>query len=182
MYRIKERVKTMCIMIKKAKNIIFVLLFIPVMTFSQNSQLSIFNNLVSKTWKAEGNWGDGSKFKQEIQFTLSLDNTIIITNSIGFIDKEQTKLGLRNHGIRQFDKKSNSIKFWEFDIFGGLTEGVVFSEGKNIVYQYNYGGSFVTDMWEYVDESTYNFKVGDYKDGVWKQIYLNTQFKVVEEK
>lgn len=165
------------------KNIaLLLILLIPIMAFGQNSRLSIFDNLVAKTWKAEGNWGDGSKFKQEIKINYSLDSTIIIAHSIGFIDKEQTKLGLRNHGIRQFDKKSNSIKFWEFDVWGGLTEGIVISEGKNIIYQYNYGGSSVTDMWEYVNDSTYNFKVGDYKDGVWKQLYLSTQFKAIEEK
>ena len=165
------------------KNITFiVILLISIMTYGQESQLSIFDNLVGKTWKAEGNWANGSKFKQKIKINYSLDSTIIIVNSVGFVDKEQTKLGLRNHGIRQFDKQTKKIKFWEFDVFGGLTKGIVFSEGKNIIYQYNYGDLTVTDMWEYVDELTYNFKVGDYKDGVWKQIYLNTQFKVDEEK
>lgn len=161
--------------------LIFILLT-PLWIYSQNSELSIFDNLVSKIWKAEGNWGDGSKFKQEITMDYSLNKTLVIVNSIGFIDKEQTKLGMRNHGIRQFDKESNSIKFWEFDVFGGLTEGTVFSEGKNIVYQYAYGDSVVTDMWIYLNESTYNFKVGNYEDGVWKQVYLDTQFKAIEKK
>lgn len=154
-----------------------ILLFFPFMVIGQNSQLSMFHNLVNKTWKAEGNWSDGSKFVQEIELKYSLDSTIVIAKSIGFVDQEQTKLGLRNHGVRQFDKKSNKLRFWEFDVFGGLIEGIVFSEEKNILYQYEYGGSFITDMWEYVDDSTYNFKVGEYKDGAWKQIYLNTQFK-----
>ncbi|KZS38993.1 hypothetical protein AWE51_10525 [Aquimarina aggregata] len=159
------------------KNVFVILLFfVSIKVFSQDSKLSMFDNLVEKTWKAEGNWGDGSKFVQEIKFEYSLDSTLVITNAIGFVDKEQTKLGKRNHGIRQFDKELNSIKFWEFDVFGGLTEGVVFSKDKNIIYQYEYGGSNVTDMWEYVNDSTYNFKVGNYKDGVWKQLYLSTQF------
>ncbi len=107
-----------------------------------------------------------------------MNGTIILAESVGYIDKEQTKLGQRNHGIRQYDEKSNVIRFWEFDVFGGVTKGIVFSEGKNIVYQYEYGGVSITDMWEYVDDSTYNFKVGNYKDGVWIQIYLSTQFKM----
>ncbi len=160
----------------KTKLILFVLM-LPVLTYCQTSDLSLFKNLVSKTWNAEGNWGDGSKFKQEIVMNYSLDSTLVVVKSIGYINKEQTKEGLRNHGIRQYDKKSNRIKFWEFDVFGGLTEGTVFSEGKNIVYQYKYGESVVTDMWEYVDDYTYNFKVGSYADGVWKQVYLSTQFK-----
>ncbi|MCK0191412.1 hypothetical protein [Arenibacter sp. F20364] len=165
------------------KNIVFIplMLLIPILTLGQHPELAIFDNLVAKIWKAEGNWGDGSKFKQEIKIEYLLDSTIVIAKSVGFIDKAQTKLGLRNHGIRQFDKVSNSIKFWEFDIFGGLTEGIVFAEGKNIIYQYSYGDSIVTDMWEYIDGSTYNFKVGNYQNGNWKQVYLNTQFIEVKK-
>lgn len=163
-------------------SILILLLFIPSLTFGQNSELSIFNNLAGKTWKAEGHWGNGSKFFQEIEIEFLLDSSIVITKTKGFINKEQTKLGLRNHGIRQYDKNSKRIKFWEFDVFGGLTEGIVFAEGKNIVYQYKYGNSYLTDMWEYVNDSTYNFKVGNYDGGIWKQIYLNTQLVEVNQK
>ena len=160
------------------KNIIALfILIVPMITFSQSSGLSMFDNLVGKTWKAEGNWGDGSKFSQEIEINYSLDSSIVKLNTIGFVDKAQIKLGLRNHGIRQFDETSNSVKFWEFDVFGGLTEGTVISEGKNIVYQYKYGNSNLTDMWEYIDDSTYTYKVGEYNNGIWNKVYLNTQFK-----
>ncbi|MEM6720550.1 MAG: hypothetical protein AAF611_14580 [Bacteroidota bacterium] len=164
----------------KIKLLLLATFFSLTLSFAQNSKLAIFDNLVSKTWKAEGKWGDGSKFVQEITFTYSLNKTIVLAESIGFVDKAQTKLGPRNHGVRQFDTKTNTIKFWEFDIFGGLTEGTVVAEGKNIIYQYKYGNAVVTDMWEYVDDSTYNFKVGNYENGEWKQVYLSTQF--VEKK
>jgi hypothetical protein len=39
----------------------------------------------------------------------------------------------------------------------------------------------VTDMWEYIDDSTYNFKVGNYQNGIWKQVYLSTQFIEVKK-
>jgi hypothetical protein len=160
------------------KKIIIILLFLaPTLINAQSTPLAIFDNLVGKTWKATGNWGDGSKFSQEISFKYALDSSIVLSDAIGYIDKEQQQLGPRNHGIRQYDKASKSVKFWEFDVFGGLTEGKVFKKGKNIVYQYQYGESFITDMWEYVDASTYNFKVGAYKDGEWQQVYLSTQFK-----
>ena len=155
------------------------LFLIPVCSIGQNQALSIFDNIVDKTWKAEGNWGNGSPFYQEIDARYGLNKSVVIVESIGFVDEAQTKLGLRNQGIRQYDAKCECLRFWEFDVFGGLTEGVVFQEGKNIVYQYDYGGSKVTDMWEYVDNNTYNFKVGAYKDGKWEQVYLNTQFKSV---
>ena len=159
----------------------FIILLIPIFTIGQSTDLSMFDNLIGKTWKAEGNWGDGSKFLQEITITSSLDSSIVVSESIGFVNKKRTKLGMRNHGIRQFDNKSNTVKFWEFDVFGGLTEGFVFSIGKNLAYQYKYGDSKVTDMWEYVNDSTYNFKIGEYENGQWIQTYLTTQFKEINK-
>ncbi len=144
--------------------------------YAQENRLSVFDNLMGKTWKAEGDWGDGSQFKQETIFRYSLDSTLVIAESKGFTNREQTEYGPRNHGIRKFDAQSNGIKFWEFDIFGGTTEGVVKIRDKDIVYTYSYGASTVTDYWEYVDENTYNFTVGSFKEGIWEQIYLKTQF------
>ena len=158
------------------KNFILLFIVIPLIGFSQNKQLSIFDNLIGKTWKADGNWNNGSEFKQEKTFEYSLDSTIVIVNSIGFIDQERTKLGKRNFGIRQYNKNSDSIKFWEFDVFGGLTTGIVFAKDKNLYYQYEYVGSEITNMWEYVNDTTYNFKVGIWKNETWEQILLNTQF------
>ncbi|RKE98031.1 hypothetical protein [Ichthyenterobacterium magnum] len=140
------------------------------------NNLSAFDTLINKTWVAEGKWGNNSNFKQEVTFKYGLDKKIIIVTSKGFTNIEQTKYGLRNHGIRKFDSKTNKIKFWEFDVFGGLTEGTVSFKGKNIIYTYNYQGTEVTDMWEYVNNSLYNFKVGVYKDDSWKNVFLSTQF------
>ncbi|MEM9547742.1 MAG: hypothetical protein AAGA77_17300 [Bacteroidota bacterium] len=152
-------------------------ILLPAFCPAQNNELSIFDDIVGKRWYADGNWGDGSKFKQEISLNYALNNTIVLAESQGYIDEARTKFGRRNHGVRQYDKESGKVKFWEFDVFGGLTEGTVHREGKNIIYQYEYGGTFITDMWEYVDDSTYNFTVGSYENGVWKQVYLKTQFK-----
>lgn len=147
-----------------------------IQSHGQQDKLSLFDNLIGKTWKAQGSWGDGSKFKQEIEFKYSLDSTLIVTEALGFTNKEQTVYGPRNHGIRKFDEQSNTIKFWEFDVFGGVTEGTVKSVGKDIVYTYVYGESTVTDYWQYVNAHTYNFTVGDFENGQWKQKYLSTQF------
>ena len=150
-------------------------------TNAQNKSLEkIFSNLINKTWIAEGNWGDGSKFKQEVTFTYSLDKKIVIANAKGYTNKEQTKYGNRNHGIRKFNAETNTIEFWEFDVFGGLTKGKVFLENKNILYQYQYGETMVTDMWEYIDDHTYKFTVGNYADGKWNQKYLETKFNLVK--
>ncbi|GEM_PF-823957 len=156
-----------------------ILLSLPILLLGQTADLSVFNNLVDRTWQANGSWGNGSPFSQEITFRFALDSSIVVAESIGFVDEEHSELGLRNHGIRQVDKNSNVIKFWEFDVFGGLTKGLLTVQGMNIMYQYHYGDSNVTDMWEYVDDSTYNFIVGEYDQGEWKQTYLSTQFKAL---
>ncbi|MDO1499909.1 hypothetical protein Q2T40_07180 [Winogradskyella maritima] len=153
-----------------------ILLFVTFNLALSQNPLKAFDNLVGKTWSAEGTWGNGSKFKQDITFSYSLDSTLVVVEAMGYTDEAQTKYGNRNHGIRQFDKSSNTIKFWEFDVFGGLTEGTVICDDKNLFYRYSYGETVVTDMWEYVDESTYNFKVGIYEDDEWKQVFLKTQF------
>lgn len=162
------------------KTLLFIILF-PLISIGQKTELSNFENLAGKTWKAEGKWGDGTKFIQEIKFEYSLDSTLIICHTNGFIDKNSTKLKPRGHGIRQYDKKTKSIKFWEFDRNGGLTRGSVFFDEKNIIYQYKYKEAILTDMWEYVNASTYNFKVGNYMNKVWIQTYLETQFKEVKK-
>ncbi|MDC6364461.1 MULTISPECIES: VOC family protein [Flavobacteriaceae] len=159
--------------------LVFLCLVVCASSKAQLNKLDIFDNLVGKTWEAEGEWGDGSKFKQEITFQYSLDSTLIIADSKGFTNKEQTNYGPRNHGIRKLDPQTNSIKFWEFDIFGGTTEGSVKSKDKDIIYSYAYGESTITDYWAYVDDHTYDFTVGAYKDGAWEQTYLKTQFREV---
>ncbi len=165
----------------KKYTLLFILM-IGVHLHGQKNPLSFFEALMGKTWKAEGNWGDGSQFKQDITLKYSLDSTLIIVESKGFTDKAQTQFGPRNHGVRKYNSETKSVSFWEFDVFGGVTEGTVKTEGKNIIYTYTYGSSTVTDMWEFIDDDTYNFKVGDYTNGEWKQVYLSTQFKAEPKK
>ena len=157
--------------------ILFFLLFIPNNEKQEINKFDAFENLIGKTWIAEGHWADQSKFKQEIRFEYNLNKSIIICKSKGFTNAEQTEYGARNHGIRQFDSELGKIRFWEFDVFGSLTEGTVDFEGKNIIYQYQYHGSNITDMWEYVNDSLYNFKVGVYNHGTWEQVFLSSQFR-----
>ncbi|MBT8186137.1 MAG: hypothetical protein HKP38_06670 [Croceitalea sp.] len=130
---------------------------------------------------AQGTWGDGTKFKQEVTFSYALDNSLVIAKSLGFTNKEQTKYGPRNHGIRKYDAASQSLVFWEFDAFDGVTTGKIWFEGKNHYYQYVYGEQAITDGWEYVDDDTYNFRVGSFEDGKWNQIYLETQFIAIKQ-
>ncbi|MFC5047568.1 hypothetical protein ACFSTE_06440 [Aquimarina hainanensis] len=151
---------------------------IPVWVFSQKVSLDVFENLVNKTWVAEGTWGDGSNFKQELIFSYDLNGTIITADSYGFVDKDQKEWGKRAHGVRQVDVASNTLVFWEFDVFGNMTTGTMYSKGKDIYYQYRYGEVLLTDMWKYVNDATYSFIVGELIDGEWKKKYLETTFTV----
>lgn len=157
----------------------FVLFLFSLHTMAQNPHLEAFEPLVNKTWKAQGKWSNGSEFIQEISFEYDLQKNIVVTHSKGFIDQSQTKYGNRNHGIRTWVNASNTIKFWEFDVFGGMTEGTVVIENKNFIYTYKYGDIIVTDMWEYVDENTYRFVVGVFDGEKWQAIYLDTHFRLV---
>lgn len=167
-------------MLQKVHIAVAILLFgFPMVMIGQNSELSIFNNLVNKTWIAKGQWeNNGPDFHQEIQFKYGLENTIVISDTKGFINEAHTQFGHRNHGIRQYDEKSNSVSFWEYDVFGNVTKGTVTSNGKDIIYQYQYGENLLTDMWKYIDNNTYSYKVGTYTNGKWEHLYLDTVFKV----
>ena len=153
----------------------------PLFVIGQANQIQGFENLVNKTWIADGEWSNGSQFKQEVYYSYSLNKTIVIADSKGFTNQEQTEYGIRNHGIRQYNKTKNTVEFWEFDVFGGVTKGTVEIIDKNICYRYIYGEATVTDFWEYVNDSTYNYTVGIYKDDKWDAIYLQTVFKLKKE-
>lgn len=159
------------------KKLLFLIFLIPMLLLGQDNPLDIFKPLENHTWQAEGKWGDGSTFKQEISVEFSLDGKIVNVQSMGYTDKDKTEFGLRNEGIRHYDPSSKTIKFWEFDVFGGLTEGTVKAEGKDLIYSYEYGGTHLTEMWIYKDEQTYTYVVGVYDAGAWKQKFLETEFR-----
>ncbi|MCT4663652.1 MAG: hypothetical protein N4A45_00295 [Flavobacteriales bacterium] len=165
------------------KTLLTLLLFISsASVFAQNEQLSIFSNLVNRTWKAEGKWENGKPFIQESSFEYGANGKVIVVKTKGIIDEKTAKVGDRNHGIRQFEKENGIIRFWEFDYQGNLTKGSVFGLGRNLMYQYQYQNFRVTDLWEYIDENTYKLTVGFYENNNWKQIFLQTTFKAVEKK
>ena len=143
---------------------------------AQQNPLSAFQPLIGKTWKAEGNWGNGTQFKQEVTFSFDLNKSVVVAKSKGFINQEQSQYGDRNLGIRQYDPASKEIKFWEYDVFGGLTEGTVELKDQSFYYHYEYGGTNLTDAWEFINDSTFHFKVGLKEGESWKTVYLETQF------
>ena len=162
------------------KNILLFFLLFPQLLFAQDPQpLDIFKPLVGRTWQAEAAWSDSSEFKQTITFKYALGDKIVIAETMGFLNQEKTAFGHRNHGIRWFNIETNEVEFEEYDSYGNVTRGRVVHDGQNILYQYEYGELYLTDMWEYVDPDHYNFKVGIYQNGEWEKIYVNTGFKAV---
>ena len=144
----------------------------------QDYPLAAFDNLISKAWVAEGNWGNGQVFKQETSFEYSLDQTIVIAKTKGFVDQENTKVGDRNYGIRQYNPQTKEVSFHEFDVFGGHTTGMVRFEGNNIKYYYEYLGSQLVDLWKYVDDESYELVIAEAKDGEPGTVYMRASVKL----
>lgn len=140
--------------------------------------LQAFENLVGGTWEGKGAWEGGTPFNQHITFEWGLAGKMIRVKTYGNIRREGNEFGLRNEGVRMWSAETDTVKFWEFDIFGGVTEGIVDTDGDNIYYHYQYdagdGPVGLTDAWMYQDENTYHYIVGVYQDEKWKQIYLST--------
>ncbi len=148
---------------------------------AQDTTLAAFEPLMGKTWLAEGKWGDGSNFKQEVTFLYDLNKQLVIARSKGFTNEEQTAFGDRNHGIRKYDPVTKKFRFWEFDVFGGVTEGEILFVDRDIIYVYEYGGFTLADRWTFVDERTYDFTVGTWNKGTQDQIFLKTKFEIKED-
>ena len=160
------------------KTLAILLILISTIAKAQDHPLSVFDNLVGKTWVIEGKWTDGSVFKQETSFEYGLNKTIVKEKTFGFINEKRTEYGERNHGIQQFDQESGSIKFYVFDVFGGKTEGTVRIDKKDIGYYYAYQDSQLVDYWEYKDDQTYTLKIAGVKEnGDMDKIYMEADVR-----
>lgn len=148
--------------------------------YSQNDPLSIYEHQIGKTWVIEAKWGDGSLFKQEITMEYGLNGTIVVAKTKGFTNQERTDFGERNHGIRKFNVETGKIEFWEFDTFGGVTQGEVLAKGKDVWYVYEYMGTTLADIWQYRDERTYEYRVVNYKDETVGETYLTGTYRLKE--
>lgn len=155
-------------------------LFIAGLSFhtGPNHRLKVFEPLVNNTWIAEGVWADGSSFYQEISYYFDLEKSIVIANTRSYTSSDTNTIGNRNHGVRQFDSSTNTIRFWEFDRFGGLTEGTVEANHNDIIYQYPYKNIKLTEYWQYKNDSTYHYTIGVRENKTWTSKYLETDFKL----
>lgn len=148
---------------------------------NEKNTLEAFENLVGGTWEGKGAWGNGAPINQQITFEWGLSGKMIKVKTYGNVSQEGFEFGLRNEGVRMWSKESSEVKFWEFDIFGGITEGTVDTDGNNIYYRYLYetgqGTTELTDAWIHQDKNTYQYMVGVYQNGEWIQTYLSATMK-----
>ena len=72
---------------------------------------------------------------------------------------------------------TGSMRFWEFDVFGGIAEGKLIIDGNKIHHEYEYEvegkKELFRDSWEYVDKNTYLLSVKMKIEEGWKVFTSN---------
>ena len=174
-------------MMKRSTQLIMMLIsLIAINSYGQSTKAEAFKTLgllVGGTWTYEGKWENGEPFKQEIKYSWGLDEKILKVQTYGIVDNETKAYGLRNEGIRAWDKESEKMKFYEFDVFGGTTEGYCIFEESQFHYEYYYEvmgkQELFRDTWKYINQDTYQFTVSMKLGSEWK-IYTNNEYKRVK--
>lgn len=138
--------------------------------------------LVGGTWTYEGKWPSGESFKQEVKCNWGLNQQIIKVQTYGTIDREKNTHGLRNEGIRAWNAATNQMKFYEFDVFGGITEGTCVFEEAQFHYEYYYEmegkKELFRDTWKRTDDNTYQFSVSMLTGSEWKVFTSNEYIRI----
>lgn len=162
------------------KYLLLVLLLSSTLSYGQTSKETAYKaleNLVGGTWLYEGQWGNGQKFKQEHIFEWGLNRQIMKVKTYGTVNQETGEYGLRNEGIRAWDTKTETVKFYEFDVFGGATIGDCVFEKDRFHYEYLYEiegrQQLMRDTWKFMDKDTYLFSVNLKSGDEWKVFSSN---------
>ena len=144
----------------------------------------VLGELVGGVWTYEGKWSSGESFKQEIKFYWGLDQHIIKLQTYGVINQDTKAYGLRNEGIRAWDASLGKMKFIEFDVFGGVTEGYCVFEADQFHYEYQYEveGQMHTfrDTWRKIDNDSYEFSVKMKIEEGWKTYTTNVYKRITD--
>lgn len=143
-----------------------------------------FHNLIGNKWEGAGKWTDGSPFRHEVLVSTSLDGKLIRAQTYSAENTTGSGLAIRNDGIRAWDAAQSKMRFWEFDIFGGITEGYCTVDGNDIYYHYEYdpgGGTMkLTDAWIQKDKDTYQYRIGVFENGKWTKLFLDVVMRRLE--
>lgn len=171
--------------ILKMKSILITLL-VSSMTFAQTIQdrpltkeetYKVYFNFIGGTWETKGKWQNGTEYHQEIVVEMELTKNIFTVKTRDYIDSKKFDNSQRNYGIRAWDKNEQKMKFWEFDVFGGITEGEIKIDGQNIYHIYHYHNKTLADAWIYVDKDTYTYKVCEFANGKLGKEYMVSTYR-----
>lgn len=143
--------------------------------------LNAFAPLIGGTWQAEGQWSNGTVFWQQQRYAWGPGKAFVTVQTYGPLTPEDTTLVQRNEGIRAWDANTETMRFWEFDRLGGITEGTVGLVEGGISYSYRYTVGEETlslyETWMQIDAHTFAYRVGTTTDGTWNDVYLDAHFK-----
>lgn len=149
---------------------LFSILFV-LNTSAQIGKMTAFENLIGGEWVTTPKADGGLQSKSVSKFEWGLNRKIIKSKYYNH-DPKTFEFGIRNEGIRAFNASDSTIAFYEFDRFGGITEGRVLLEGQNFHYEYEYHGELkLRDTWRFIDKDNYELTVGVWKDGKWEKKY-----------
>jgi len=141
----------------------------------------VFESLVGGTWTVSGTWSSGVPLHQRKQFEWGPRRAFIqsktMTSSNGTDQWEQ-----HSTGIRQWQRTEKNVLFWEFDRFGGVTEGRVGFVGEHtFYYEYSYlvrGQTLhMRDTWTRIDNDRYTYTIGQYEGEALQQTFLEAEFR-----
>lgn len=126
-------------------------------------------------WVAEGpqlGREDGLTIKS---FRIGLGGKVIHVKT-GTTDPQSGFFAPRNEGLRYWSADDDAWHFQEYDRTGTLTTGTVSFDGRNVYYDYEYEGINLRDAWIYQDETHYQYIVGVWEDGKWRQKFHEGRF------
>ena len=152
-----------------------IFIFFVTVNLKAQKSLEAFANLVPGTWISEGKQLGGHEGKAEKIYEWGLNEKLVKVKTYT-TDPKTLKFDLRNEGVRFWKANDELIHFYEFDAFGGITEGTVTINEKDIHYDYEYEGYKLRDSWIYVNADTYKYIVGVWEDGAWKEKFHEGQF------
>ena len=125
----------------------------------KENPLSVFDNLVGGKWSIDATWSNGMPFRQERQLCYDLDKNIVNEITWGTIDQESGEFGLRNRGVRTWNKSEGRLEFYEFDRFGGVTVGTIIVDGDDFTYEYAYQGDTYQDVFKKESQDRYSYSI-----------------------
>ena len=144
---------------------------------------AFFEHLVGGTWEADGTWQNGSPFVQHQQYAWGPGKAFIMVKSFGPVESTAggTDMEWRNEGIRAWDADSGTMRFWEFDRYGGITTGGVSLQGDVLVYDYVYTSDgadmHIRETLSIQSPSSIGYRIGTWTDGSWSQLMLETTLR-----